>query len=193
MLVMKAFRAFSLLAWATILAIGLSAAAIAHHVHPNLLFAQAPHDPPGSLELEQFLFVQAPEHDSGKGGIVVIWLPQPLQKLCLSKTAKQCSTVDYCIRTTNRESATCSNIGVNLRGIPPYPQDIRPRRMLSVLYFPIAPIKGFEQLKSFYKAAPRASLEHISMSSRIKGRIRFTRKPDDDDFDLLEVLAASPF
>jgi hypothetical protein len=157
------------------------------------LLAQSSSDHPGSVELEQLLFVQAPEQDNGKGGIVVIWLPQPLQKLCLGKTATQCSTIDYCIRTTNRESSQCKNIGVNLARIPAYPPDTRPRRKLSVMYFPLAPIKGFEQLKDFYKSAPKESLERISMSARIKTRIRFTRKTDDDDFDLLEVLAVPPF
>jgi hypothetical protein len=31
------------------------------------------------------------------------------------------------------------------------------------------------------------------MSARVKARIRFTRKPDDDDFQLEEVLAVLPF
>jgi hypothetical protein len=74
----------------------------------------------------------------------------------------------------------------------PYPPDTRPRRKLSVVYFPVAPIKGFEQLREFYKSAPKESLQRISMNARIKTRVRFTRKPDDDDFDLLEVLAMSP-
>ena len=158
-----------------------------------LLLDQSPSDGQGSIELEQFLFVQAPEPDNGQGNIVVIWLPQPLQKLCLEKTAAQCSTIDYCIRTTNRESSQCRNIGVNLARIPPYPPDTRPRRKLSVVYFPEARIKGLEQLRDFYRSAPKASLQHISMNARIKARIRFTRKADDDDFDLLEVLAVPPF
>jgi hypothetical protein len=70
---------------------------------------------------------------------------------------------------------------------------MRPSRQLSVIYYPIAPINGFDLLKDFYRSAPRASLERISMSARIKARIRFTRKADDDDFDLLEVLAVAPF
>jgi preprotein translocase subunit Sss1 len=56
----------------------------------------------------------------------------------------------------------------------------------------LAPTK-FEPLQDFYKSAPKASLERISMSARVKARIRFTRKPDDDEFTLLEVVAAPPF
>jgi hypothetical protein len=191
---MKALRTFLRLAFATVLAGGLSPAIpTLQEGHSALLPAQSSSDHPDSVELDQFLFVQAPEPDNGKANIVVIWLPQPLQKLCLGKTATQCSTIDFCIRTTNRESSECRNIGVNLARIPPYPPDTRPRRKLSVVYFPSTPIKGFELLKDFYKSAPKASVQRISMSARIKARIRFTRKTDDDDFDLLEVIAVPPF
>jgi hypothetical protein len=190
---MKALRTFLRLACATILAGGLSAVIpTLHESHSTLLLAQSSSDHPGSVELEQFLFVQAPERDNGKGNIVVIWLPQPLQKLCLGKTATQCSTIDYCIRTTNRESSQCRNIGVNLARIPPYPPNTRPPRMLSVVLSSLEPTK-FKQLQDFYQSAPKASLQRISMSARIKARIRFTRKPDFDELYLLEVLAVPPF
>jgi len=161
-----------------------------HARYSSLVLAQAP-SASGCVELEQFLFVQAPEHDNGKGGIVLIWLPQPL-KLCLGKTHTQCANIDYCIRTTNRESSQCKNIGVDLARIPPYPPDTRPRRMMSLMLLYLTPTK-FEPLQNFYKSAPKESLERISMSARIKARIRFTRKPDDDDFQLEEVLAVPPF
>ena len=190
---MKALRTFLRLACATILAGGLSAAIpTLHESQSTLLLAQSSSDHPGSVELEQFLFVQAPERDNGKGNIVVIWLPQPLQKLCLGKTATQCSAIDYCIRTTNRESSQCRTIGVNLARIPPYPPDTRPPRMLSVVLSSLAPTK-FRQLQVFYQSAPKASLQRISMSARIKARIRFTRKPDFAELYLLEVLAVPPF
>jgi hypothetical protein len=190
---MKALRTFLRFAVAAILAGALSAAIPGlHENHSALLLAQSSSDHPGSVELEEFLFVQAPESDNGKGGIVVVWLPQPLQRLCLGKTAKECATIDYCIRTTNREASMCRNIGVNLARIPPYPPGTRPRRMMSIELLYLEPTK-FEQLQDFYRSAPKASLERISMSARVKARIRFTRKPDDDDFDLLEVLAVPPF
>ena len=172
------------------------------------MVAQATTGQPGSVDLEDFLFVQAPEPDFGghaggnpgghpgghTGGnpIVVVWLPQPLQRLCLGKTSKQCSTIDYCIRTTNRESSQCKNIGVNLAHIPPYPPNTRPRRMHSVVLSYLSPTK-FKVLQDFYKSAPKASLERFTMSARVKARIRYTNKPDDDDLELLDVLAAPPF
>jgi len=162
-----------------------------HPIHSSRVLAQSA-DQSGSTELEEFLFVQAPEHDNGKGGIALIWLPQPLLKLCLGKTHTQCANIDYCIRTTNRESAQCKNIGVNLARIPAYPPGTVPRRMMSIFLMYLQPDK-FEPLQDFYKNAPKASLERISMSARIKARIRFTRKPDDDDFQLEEVLAVPPF
>jgi hypothetical protein len=145
-----------------------------------------------SVELEQVLFVQAPAVNREKGGIHLLWIPAPLIKYCLGKTAQQCSTIDYCIRTTDKSASMCKNIGVDVTRVPPYPQGTQPRRLLSVVYFPLAPINGFDKLKGFYQSAPTSSLEHISMSARIKARIRFTRTADDDDFDMLEVVAVPP-
>lgn len=149
--------------------------------------AQAP------VELEAVLFIQDPAFTNGKAAIHVLWIPQPLQKLCIGKTDEQCSTIDYCIRTTNKNSSQCRNIGVDLSRIPPYPRGMRPRRLLSVVYYPLAPIGGMAKLQDFYHSVPTTSLHRISMDARIRGRIRFTRTADDDDFDLLEVLAVSPF
>lgn len=191
-LVTKAIRTFLRLGCAAILAGALSAALpTQHESHSTLLLAQPPSGQ-GSVELEEFLFVQAPDFKNSNGAIVLIWLPQPLQRLCLGKTAKQCANIDFCIRTTNRESSQCRNIGVNLARIPPYPQGTRPRRMLSVVLMYLQPTK-FEKLQDFYKSAPQASLERISMDARVKARIRFIRKPDDDDFNLLDVVAVPPF
>ena len=176
---------------AILVAAFIAAIRIPHRGHSSLVLAQSPVQP-GSVELEQFLFVQAPEHDNGKGGIVLIWLPQPLQKYCLGKTHTQCANIDYCIRTTNRESSQCKNIGVDLARIPPYPPTTVPRRMMSVFLMYLQP-NTFTPLQGFYKTAPKASLERISMSARIKARVKFTRKPDDDDFQLEEVLAVPPF
>ena len=38
-----------------------------------------------------------------------------------------------------------------------------------------------------------ASRYKSRLSARVKARVRFTRKPDDDDFDVLEILAVAPF
>jgi len=145
----------------------------------------------GSVELEQMLFVQAPENGIPKDGIHLIWLPEPLQKLCLGKTASRCATIDYCIRTTNRDDSRCRNLGVNLARIPNYPPGTRPARMISLTLFKIRDYNGngYGMLQSFYKSLPPASLNRLSMSARVKARIQFTRKPDDDDFNLLQILA----
>jgi hypothetical protein len=65
-----------------------------------------------STELDEVLFVQALPQDNGKGGIHVIWIPQPLQKICMGKTAQQCTNIDYCVRTSNRDDSRCKNLGI---------------------------------------------------------------------------------
>ncbi len=144
---------------------------------------------PAAAELEAILFVQAPQPDNGQGAIHLVWIPQPIQRLCLGKTAQQCSTIDYCVRTTNRDVSMCWDLGIPLSRLPSYPHDMRPRRQLSVTYFPIAPIKSFATLQDFYHHA----LERLSLAARVKARVRFTRRTDDDDFDVLEILAVTPF
>jgi len=42
------------------------------------------------------------------------------------------------------------NLGVDVTRLPAYPPDIRPRRVLCVIYFPRAPIKGFDALLKFF-------------------------------------------
>ncbi len=155
--------------------------------------AQSARADPASAELEAILFVQAPQPDNGQGAIHLVWIPQPIQRLCLGKTAQQCSTIDYCVRTTNRDVSMCRDLGIPLSRLPSYPRDMRPRRQLSVTYFPIAPIKSFAMLQDFYHHAPRRSLERLSLAARVKARVRFTRRTDDDDFDVLEILAVTPF
>jgi len=150
---------------------------------------------PASTELEATLFVQTPQGDNGKGAIRLVWVPQPIERLCLGRTAQQCSTIDYCIRTTNREVSMCRSLGIPLSHLPSYPHDMRPRRQLSVIYFAAAAddVKNLAMVQDFYHRAPRSSLERLSLSARVKARVRFTRRPDDDDFDVLEILAVAPF
>ena len=153
--------------------------------------AQSDHAQP--TEMQVILFVQAPAIDDGKGGIHLVWVPQAVQSLCLGKTAQQCTDIDYCARTIerNRNTRMCRNLGI--ARLPVYPPGMRPRRLLSILYYPIAPIGNFGALQDFYRTAPRAELERLSLRSRVKARVRFTRKPDDDDFEVLEILAVAPF
>jgi hypothetical protein len=157
----------------------------------SMAAAQAGSDQPASVELEQMLFVQAPENGIPKDGIQLIWLPEPLEKLCLGKTASKCATIDYCIRTTNRDDSRCRNLGINLARIRHYPPGTRPARMLSITLFRIRELKGngYGLLQDFYKSAPQASLQRISLDARVKARIQFIRKADDDDFNLLQILA----
>jgi|SRR5579863_4604770 len=144
----------------------------------------------GTFELEESLFVQDPHFTKGAKGIQVIWIPQPIQKYCLGKTSQECSTIDYCIRTTNKQVAMCQNLSANLRHLPAYPPDMVPRRVLSVvLLFPMTPDRGFGDLIKFFNGAPAGSLDRISASARIKAKVKLTRTPDDDQLQLLEVLA----
>ncbi len=148
----------------------------------------SPHE--NTFELEESLFVQDPHLKSGTRAIQVMWIPQPIEKYCLGKTAEQCSTIDYCIRTTNKHAAMCQNLSVDTTRLPAYPPDIRPRRVLSVLcLFPMSPAKGFGDLIKFFESAPKGSLDRLSASARIKARVKLTRLVDDDRLELLEVLA----
>ena len=158
--------------------------------HGGELLAQIPTVGPGSVELDATLFVQAPEFKGATPGtIVVIWLPQPLVKLCLGKTATQCANIDYCIRTTNRATPTCSHLGVDLARIAKYPPGTKPRRMLSVTLSRMKP-DWLTPLQDFYRNAPQGSLDVLSMDARVKARIRYDRNANDDGFALLEVLTA---
>ena len=169
-----------------------------------------------STEMEAVLFVQDPHLPkanpaaarasgvigsanaySGKDGIDLVWIPAPIQRLCLGKTEKQCSAIDYCVRTTNRDVAMCRNLGIPLSRLPSYPAGMRPRRQHSVLFFKIvpatSPTKGMAMLQDFYRSLPQASLDRLSMSARVRARIQYTNKADDDDLQVLEILAVAPF
>ena len=121
-----------------------------------------------------------------------MWIPQPLQKYCLGKTHQECSAIDFCLRTTSRQVTVCRNLSVDVNRLPPYPPDVRPRRVISTVYFPAAEMPGFKGLLKFFASAPAGVLDRLSLSSRIKARIKFSRSTEDDDFDLLEVLALPP-
>ncbi len=155
----------------------------------SVLASQAPQEK--TSEMETSLFVQEAHLADGKKGAQVIWIPQPVQKYCLGKTHKECSAIDYCIRTTNKHAATCQNLGVDTARLPPYPADVSPRRVLSIVYFlPMASDKGFGRLAEFFESAPKGSLDHLSRNARIRARVKLTRSADDDQFELLEVLEA---
>lgn len=143
-----------------------------------------------TVDIDTLLFVQNPQ--GPKPGIHVIWIPEPLQKYCMGKTAEECSKIDYCNRTTNRNVATCKNVA----RIPPYPAGMHPRRVLSITYLAISPatspVKGIAMLQTFYNSQPKESLDHLSMSARIKAKVKLTSSANDDDFDVLEFFPIAP-
>src|SRR5579863_10052137 len=85
---------------------------------------------PASTEMDAILFVQSFPMKNGPDAIDLVWVPQPIQRLCLGKTAQQCASIDYCIRTTNRDVSMCRNLGIPLSRLPSYPHDVVPRRQL---------------------------------------------------------------
>jgi hypothetical protein len=174
----------------------LAAIAVAGILACGIPFAsqsQAPKE--GAVELEQSLFVLNPHLKNAKGveipGVLtVVSVPQPIQKYCMGETSEQCSTIDFCIRTTTKSVAMCQKLPANLRNLPPYPAGMRPNRVFSISFFQGAPnIKGFDALRQFYDHAPKGTLDVLSTRSRFKAKIRFTKTANDGDFQLLEVLS----
>jgi len=156
-----------------------------------LAYASPPAPQERTSELEALLFVQDPHFADGKKGVQVIWIPQPVQKYCLGKTHKECSTIDYCIRTTDKHTAMCQHLSVDTARLPAYPPDVSPRRVLSIVYFfPMDGAKGFGRLAEFFEKAPKGSLDHLSSNARIRARVKLSRSADDDQFEVLEVLEA---
>ncbi len=153
--------------------------------------------PPASLgvsEREEFLFLLSPPPGPKlAGAIVVMWVPPPVLKYCLGKTAHECAAIDYCIRTTNRDVPMCRNLTVDVSKIAKYPPEIYPRRVLSVTYFRAATtIPGLSGLMTYFDGKPKTDFDRLSMKARLKAKIRLKRTADDDDFDLLAVLAEPP-
>ena len=151
--------------------------------------AQTPRPGESNLELEPSLFVQLPAGKSTPGSVQLVWIPEPLEKYCLGKTHEQCASMDFCIRTTTKNVSTCRNLAVDLAHLPAYPPDMRPRRMLSIALIPPTRMKGWEELQDYVARAPKDRLKYFSPLARIKAKVRFTRKPDDDDFQVLEILS----
>ena len=147
---------------------------------------------PASTEMDAILFVQSFPMKNGPDAIDLVWVPEPIQRLCLGKTEQQCASIDYCIRTTNRDVSMCRNLGMPLSRLPSYPTGMVPRRQFSVALMRLTP-DHFTNLQEFFRRASKASLERLSLSARVKARVRLTHQPDDDDFEVLEILAVAPF
>ncbi len=144
---------------------------------------------PDSVEMEQTLYVQAPDFAGGGDSIVLVWLPEPLKSTCLGRTMKECFNIDYCIRTTNPNGPQCKNLGLPRSSFPYYPPGMRPRRAISVVLRALGNSNGFDRLKEFYRRAPRDSLERLSPDATIRARIRYNNNPSFEGFTLLEVLS----
>jgi hypothetical protein len=151
--------------------------------------AQAPRSGESSVELEPSLFVQLPGGKISPGAVQLVWIPQPLEKYCFGKTHAQCASMDFCIRTTSKNVSTCRDLPVDLAHLPAYPAGMVPARMMSIALIPPIRMKGWEELESFLAGIPKDQLEHFSPMVRIKAKVKFTRKPDDDDFNVLEILS----
>jgi hypothetical protein len=171
---------------------GMLPTAYGHFSNGKMNAAQASATAPQEVtaEVEASLFVQDPHFKSGSKGISLMWIPQPVLKYCLGKTMQACSTIDYCIRTTNKDAAMCQNLGVDTKHLPAYPAGTTPRRVVSVtLLFPMTSDKGFGSLIQFFENAPKGSLDHLSTRTLIKAKVKLTRTATDDSFLLTEVLS----
>ena len=127
-----------------------------------ILCAAVPLQPQSPVELEEILFVQNAKTPPEKGAIYVLWIPQPVLKYCLGKSAEKCARIDFCIRTTSKEVSTCQNLGLDARactGIRPAParrassESLISRRLRSKAW-------------TFFKASTRVSQERHSIPCR---------------------------
>jgi hypothetical protein len=151
--------------------------------------AQTPNPGESSRELEPSLFVQLAGGKSLPGAVQLVWIPEPLEKYCIGKTHQQCASMDFCIRTTTKDVSTCRNLAVDLAHLPAYPRDMLPRRMLSIGLYRATIMKGWQELEAYVASAPKDRLEHFSPLARVKVKVTFTRRPEDDDFRVLEILS----
>src|SRR5579864_2524507 len=118
------------------------------------------------VELDDSLFVQNPT--PGVKGYHVVWIPEPLQKVCMGKTAKQCADMDYCIRTTNKNVSMCRG----LPKLPTYPAGMRPRRVFSITYMEPGNTKVLEFLRQFHATQPSTAFDRLFMGVRVKARLK---------------------
>jgi hypothetical protein len=156
---------------------------------PSPLASAASAGQSNGIEMEQTLYVQAPDFPGAGDSIVLVWLPEPLVSTCMGRTMKECAKIDYCIRTTNPNGAQCRDLGVPRAQLPHYPADMRPRRAISVVLRAMSDDHGFDRLKAFYRNASSSSLSRLSPAATIQARIRYDDNPSFQGFSLLEVLS----
>jgi hypothetical protein len=155
---------------------------------PSLVSAASAGQSNGN-EMEQTLYVQAPDFPGAGDSIALVWLPEPLVSTCLGRTMKECFKIDYCIRTTNPNGPQCKDLGIPRSQLPRYPADMRPRRAISVVLRAMGNDHGFDRLKAFYRSASPSSLSRLSAEATIQARIRYDDNPSFQGFSLLEVLS----
>jgi hypothetical protein len=155
----------------------------------TMLCAAAAAQPESSVELETSLFVQHPGGKFTPGAVQLVWIPEPLVKYCLGKTHEQCAAMDFCIRTTTKTVSMCRNLALDLARLPSYPANMSPRRMMSIAMIPPTIMKGWDELEAYMARVPKEQLEHFSSPVRVKAKVILTRKPDDDDFRVVEILS----
>lgn len=145
-----------------------------------------------TVELEDFLYILDPHFKAQPNAIDLMWIPKPVESLCLGKPFEKCSSIDYCSRTTNQHIAICRNLGMDLSKLPKYPADLRPKRVLSIVFYQGSLVKGWAALRNYFESQPPGKFDRVSKSERIKARMKLIRSTDDDQFELLEVLAVPP-
>ena len=145
--------------------------------------------PERGVELETSLFVQLPGGKFNPGAVQLVWIPEPLIKYCLGKTHEQCASMDFCIRTTTKTISMCRNLVVDLAHLPAYPAGMSPRRMMSLAMIPPTIMQGWDELEAYIARVPKEKLQHFSRTVRVKAKVTLIRRPDDDDFRVLEILS----
>jgi hypothetical protein len=145
-----------------------------------------------TVELQEFLYILNPHFKEHPDAIDLMWIPKTVESLCLGKPFEKCASIDYCCRTTNQDVSMCRNLKMDLSKLPKYPPDVRPKRVLSIAFYLGSLIKGWPALQTYYDSQPPGTFDRISKSQRIKARIKLIRSADDDQFELLEVLAVPP-
>jgi hypothetical protein len=163
--------------------------ALEHATITSLVVSAAAGRQSDGIEMEQTLYVQAPDFPGGGDSIVLVWLPEPLVSACIGRTMKECFKIDYCIRTTNPNGPQCRDLGIPRAQLPHYPADMRPRRAISVVLRAMGNDHGFDRLKTFYRNAPPSTLSRLSAQATIQARIRYDDNPSFQGFSLLEVLS----
>jgi hypothetical protein len=155
---------------------------------PALVSAASAGQPDG-IEMEQTLYVQAPDFPGGGDSIVLVWLPEPLVSTCMGRTMKECFKIDYCTRTTNPNGPQCKDLRIPRAQLPRYPADMRPRRAISIVLRAMDNEHGFDRLKALYRNASPSSLSKLSSDATIQARIRYDDDPSFQRFNVLEVLS----